>query len=108
MKNITSEIDESERSSSYFTLNNIIKIISIICYNVITIWIFVKAADNITRISIFPFCLCGLCLLVYTIAQVLNNYLLANVLNKIFVTTFLLFWFGFLIYFTKGIVEQEG
>lgn len=84
-------------------------------------WIFIKAADSISRIVVIPFLICGLAVLIkgiVNLAQGLNlrkgmnddnvsaesvfdKHEKLNIADKIFsklyILGFLLFWFGFLI-----------
>lgn len=94
----------------------------------LTIWVFVKGANLITRLSIIPFFICAIVILIMSIisfkdaidsVKVSNGKEdkkkikrrkknLSKILFKIFAGGFLLFWFGMLIFFCIGIVKQYG
>lgn len=93
-------------------------------------WVFIKAADSITRIVIIPFLICGLAVLIKGIValvqglnlrkgmnddnvsaeSVLDKHEKLNIADKIFsklyMVGFLLFWFGFLIVFDYFAIKQ--
>lgn len=93
-------------------------------------WVFIKAADSITRIVIIPFIICGLAVLIQGIIALLQGLNLRKGMNdekisaesvfdkheklniadkifsKLYIVGFLLFWFGFLIVFDYFAIKQ--
>ena len=93
-------------------------------------WIFIKAANSITRIVIIPFLISGLAVLIKGIVALLHGLNLRKGMNdenisaesvfykyeklniaykifsKLYIVGFLLFWFGFLIVFDYFAIKQ--
>ena len=96
----------------------------------VCVWIFIKAADFITRIIIIPFLICCLALLIKGIIALLQVLNLRKGMNdenisaesvsdkdeklnladkffsKIYNVVFFLFWFGFLVVFDYFAIKQ--
>ena len=94
-----------------------------------SIWVFVKGADLITRLAIIPFFICAVAVFISSILPIKERIdqnkidsgkvnekkkrkkrkrNLSKIVSNIYAIGFLLFWFGFLIFFTIGITKQEG
>ncbi|MBE6149052.1 MAG: hypothetical protein E7167_06190 [Firmicutes bacterium] len=101
-------IDNTNFFKSYDILKNTISImgISIIC--IFLIFIFFKLPDFISKVIFFPFLGCGLCSFGSIVSRIFQNYRLEKWFLKGYIIIFLIFWFGFLFFWTIGIVKQEG
>ena len=73
---------------------NFIRVVSIGFVCCFLIYIFTIAADFITRIILLPFLLCSCCLFWQNIAMIKNNDLMVEMLGKMYIVIFLLYWFG--------------
>lgn len=70
--------------------------------------IFFKLPDFQSRLIFSPFLGVGFCSVGIFLSNVLKNYKLMNIFSKISVIIFLVFWFGFITFWTIGIIRQEG
>ncbi len=89
-----------DNNTSAFT--NVGYIIPGIIFTYFTGWVFINAADLITRISITPFLLAGIGLFLNGVLPLIfykNVNKVKNIGMKIYLLAFGLFWFGFLIVF---------
>lgn len=74
----------------------IIKFVSGLIINTFLIYFFVKSANLITELAIIPFIICGLAMLAQIIFSYLNKPKFTVISHKVYICSFLLFWFGFL------------
>ena len=79
---------------------NIIKIISVIIINIILFILFNSMKDLTSKIVLIPFLICSIAILYSTLASILNKDIIVKLMKKIYVIGFLMFWIGFLIFFT--------
>lgn len=75
----------------------IIKLIASILTNIILGSIFFSA-PIITKIVMIPFLICGLALMGQMIFLLMDKQKYYQLLSKVYVASFLLYWFGFLIF----------
>lgn len=101
-------IDDKNLIKSYETLQTIIFFIaaSIVC--VIIVFIFFNLTDLKYKLIFSPFLGCGICCAGNIYAKAFNNYELANIFSKGYIVIFLVFWFGFLSFWTVGAFKQSG
>ena len=72
------------------------------------LWVFLKGTDTITKIIILPFLICGCAALAQIIFRTLNMTKYVLLMNKLYIVSFLLYWFGFLCVWTfYGIKDKE-
>ncbi len=102
------EIDERKIFKSYEILQNSITIIGSIIILAIFIFIFLKMSDLTSKLIFLPFLGCGLCTFGAVTARAFNKYQLEKVFYKGYVIIFLIYWFGFISFFTVEFVKQEG
>lgn len=76
--------------------NFIIKIISGLIINTFLIYFFLKSENLVTELAIIPFLICGLAMLAQIIFNYLNKQKYVEILHKVYICSFLTFWFGFL------------
>ena len=107
-KSDAKEIDETNFIKSYEVLQNSISIIGVSVVVVILLNIFLKLSDQTSKLIFLPFMCCGLCTFGLVLAKVFKNYKLESVFLKGYVIIFLTYWFGFLSFWTFGIIKQEG
>lgn len=107
-KKKVSELDSNRLVLSLDAITNALSILPVIIINVILIYLFLLCADNISRLILSPFCLCGLSALGYSIASLTKSEKAMLFFGKSYILIFLIYWFGFLIFFTKEIIKQEG
>ena len=69
---------------------------------------FFKITDTMSRLLFTPFMCCGFCASGLLITKTFGIEKAANVFLKGFAVIFLLFWFGFISFWTVGIIKQEG
>ena len=84
----------SKRKKVEVVIINFIKVISLGFVCCFLIYIFTIAADFITRIILLPFVLCSCCLFWQNIAHIKKNDLMTEMLRKMYIVIFLLYWFG--------------
>ena len=87
---------------------NIIKVITIILLNFILFKVFINTKDVTTKIILIPFIICCISVLFSILASILNKDIIVKLMKKIYVIGFLMFWIGFLIFFTYSIMKQEN
>lgn len=104
----TKEIDETNFVKSYEIMQNSIAIIGVSIMIVILLNIFLKLSDFTSIIIFLPFLGCGLCTFGLVISKVFKKYQLEKLFYKGYVIIFLIYWFGFLSFWTIGIIRQEG
>lgn len=104
----TKEIDETNFVKSYEIMQNSIAIIGVSIMIVILLNIFLKLSDFKSIIIFSPFLGCGLCTFGLVISKVFKNYQLEKLFYKGYVIIFLIYWFGFLSFWTIGIIRQDG
>lgn len=116
-------------SKGIIILEDALKVIFSFSFVIFTIWVFVKGADLITRLAIIPFFICAVAVFISSILPIKERIdqnkidsgkvnekkkrkkrkrNLSKIVSNIYAIGFLLFWFGFLIFFTIGITKQEG
>lgn len=87
------------------------KVISIIVACGVCIFlirIFFEMQDLISKIIYLPFLFCGLFSFGSVLVDEFENYQLGKILSKGFIIFFLIFWFGFLIFFTFEMIKKDG
>ena len=87
---------------------NIIKVITIILLNFILFKVFINTKDITIKIILIPFIICFISVLFSILASILNKDIIVKLMKKIYVIGFLMFWIGFLIFFTYSIIKQEN
>ena len=107
-QNDNKEIDETNIIKLYEIFKRIITIIIAIIMCGFLNYILFCSSDFITRLIFLPFYLCGLCSAGFIISKVFNNHVLEKLFIKGYIVIFLIYWFGFLSFWTIGIVKQEG
>lgn len=100
------KIDESAFQASYDGLLIALEIIAVLVINIILFFLFIKS-DNIGKLIMIPFCLAGLCSLVWTISKILKNQKMMKKIEKIYIGIFLVFMFIMLTAFTVQIIIEE-
>lgn len=88
-------------------INFIIKIISGLIINIFLIYFFLKSENLVTELAIIPFLICGLAMLTQIIFNYLNKQKYVEILHKIYICSFLLFWFGFLAVWSYVAIKDE-
>lgn len=101
------ELDNSRLTLSFDVITKGLNILTAIIINVVLIYLFILCADNISRLILSPFCLCGLSTLGYSITSLTKSYKAMAFFEKTYIVIFLIYWFGFLIFFTIVIFKQE-
>lgn len=72
----------------------------------ILIYFYVKTSNG--KIVLIPFLVCGTIVVLKNIFLLMEKENYVRVLNKIYVVGFMLFWFGFLVYFSYiSIINRE-
>lgn len=102
------EIDDTALLNSYEILKNIISITIATIIAIILMIIFYTLSDIKSKLIFSPFLGCGICSIGATLSKTFKNYKLENIFLKGYIVIFLIFWFGFLIFWTYGIVKQES
>ena len=116
-------------SNAYEIILSAIGLILSLVFVGFTVWVFVKGANLITRLSIIPFFICAIAILISSITSLKDvidsikvsdktvakkkktkrkKENLSKILYTIYAVGFSLFWFGVLIFFCINIVKQEG
>lgn len=90
--------------------NKSIFIVSIIRNSIIVLVLFFIFFHNtgISRIMIIPFITCGFFSLGKNISLLINNRKWSNVFSRLFVVSFLVFWFGFLILWSYLVIKENN
>jgi hypothetical protein len=104
----TKKIDETNFVKSYEIMRNSITIIVVSIMIGILLNIFFQLSDFISIIIFSPFLGCGLCTFGLVISRVFKNYQLEKLFYKGYVIIFLIYWFGFLSFWTIGIISIKG
>lgn len=107
-QNNNKEIDETNLVKSYDILKNSISIIAVIIMCGVLTNIFLRCSDLTSKLIFSPFYLCGLCSAGLIISKVFDNYILEKIFFKGYIVIFLIYWFGFISFWTIGIIKQEG
>ncbi len=98
-------------NTNFLKFNDIIKNTILIILSYILCFIFIKIFMGLSsffaRLIFLPFVGCGLCTLGLAISESVRNYQLKNIFLKAYIIIFLIYWFGFLIFWTILIVKQE-
>lgn len=71
-------------------------LISSLIITILLIYFFIKTPSN--KIIFIPFLICGIVSIFKSIFLIIGNPTLIILCNKLYIISFLLFWFGFLIY----------
>ena len=100
--------DENQEKTPYEKVSEIISIIVGVFICGIFIYLLIISKDNFTRMALTPFLLCLLCNLGATISKALGKENLVNIFNKGYIVVFLLFWFGFLIFWSYNAIKDGG
>jgi len=74
----------------------IIKFVSGLIINTFLIYCFVKSSNLITELALIPFIICGLSILAQIIFAYFKKKKYVEISHKVYICSFLLFWFGFL------------
>lgn len=101
------EIDETNFIKSYEILKNSISIITVVIMCIILLTVFLKLSDLTSKLIFLPFTGFGLCSLGLVISKVFQNYQLEKLFYKGYIIILLIYWFGFLSFWTIGIVKQK-
>lgn len=108
-QNNNKEIDETNFIKSYDIFKNSISIIvAIIMCGVLNNIFFLRCSDITSKLIFSPFYLCGLCSAGLIISKVFENNTLEKIFLKGYIVIFLIYWFGFISFWTIGIIKQEG
>ena len=89
----------------YEKFSKIIVLISAIVINILLISFILNAKDKITKIILFVFLNCTLCFLSYTIVDLFSKENLKRIFIKSYIIIFMLYWFGFIIFWTYKVIE---
>ncbi len=84
----------------------IMNIIRSIIFLLIVLWLFFKNT-GLMKIIIIPFIVCGLAIMGKNICLLMNKNKYANIFSKLYVITFLVFWFGFLIWVDYSTIKNN-
>jgi len=74
----------------------------------ILLFIFLLASDLTIKIILLPFLYCSICISGQILGKIYKKEKIEKLFKKGYVLFFLFFWFGFLTFFTAGLIEQEG
>ena len=74
----------------------IIKIIYSIIITIFIFWLFIQNSN--IKLFILPFLICSCAVVFKNLFLILDKYKIVSLFNKIYIISFLLFWFGFLVY----------
>lgn len=101
-------INDEKFYKSYEILKNIMSVIAAVLLCIILMTIFFKLSDFISRLVFSPFLGCGLCSAGLVLAKVFKNKKLEKIFSKGYIIIFLIYWFGFLSFWTVGVFKQKG
>lgn len=101
-------VDESKLLYTYDLLRKSALIISTSIICIVFLGIFIKLQDLTSRLIFAPFLGCGVCTFGCALSKVFNLNELEKIFHKSYIIIFLIFWFGLLIFWTVGIIKQEG
>lgn len=101
-------IDDEKFYKSYEFLKNTILIVlsTVIC--VILIIVFLKLSDMSSKLIFFPFLCFGIFSFGLTLSRFFKNYKLEKIFNKGSIIIFLIYYLGFVSFWTIKIIKQEG
>lgn len=88
------KVDDEKLLKSFEIFINIIRIISIGFVCLFLFYLFMMMGDFFSRLILLPFLLCACCLFWQTIAMIKKNDLMVEILGKMYIVIFLLYWFG--------------
>lgn len=74
----------------------IIKLIKSIIITILLLYLFIMSSN--AKLALIPFIICSFAILLKDIFMLMGKYNYINILNKVYIGSFLLFWFGFLFY----------
>jgi hypothetical protein len=97
---------DSSQNYTESSFRSVANIISGLIFTSFCLWIFINAADTITRIAIIPFTIAGIGVLINGLSPLLFKSKIKNLGMKIYLFGFSLFWFGFLIVFDYLSITQ--
>lgn len=106
-KKEVSELNNSRLTLSFDVITKGLNILTAIIINAVLIYLFILCEDNISRLILSPFCLCGLSTLGYSITSLTKSNKAMTFFGKTYIVIFLIYWFGFLIFYTIVIFKQE-
>lgn len=75
------------------------RLISTMCIFIFLIILFFCTSSLTTKIILFPFLLCSFASMMKNICGILEKEKYVSFFSKVYVFSFFLYWFGFLIYF---------
>ena len=82
------------------------RLISSILFILILIYLYVKTPNG--KIILIPFLVCGTAVVLKNVFLLMAKKNYVRIFNKIYLVGFMLFWFGFLIYFSYiSIINKE-
>lgn len=110
----TNDSEENNEVNNYnnTSVNAYRSISTIITGLIITgfcLWVFIQAADVFTRVSIIPFMICGIGVLLTGLLPLIfgsKKKKIENLGMKIYLLGFSIFWFGFLVFFDYLSIKQ--
>ena len=79
-------------------LRNIKQIITSLIISLLLSYILIITKDIFTRIIVIPFLIFSISIFIRNIFLILNKKRLVKIFSKIYVIAFLVYWFGFLMY----------
>ena len=65
-------------------------------------------SDPMSKYTILPFLVAIVLIFLYVFAKAINRNMFEKIFLKLYLTIFLIIWFGLTIFWTIGIVKQEG
>lgn len=98
--------EKFHKSYEYLILFISLVVIGITC--IVITNLFFNLSDLKSMIIFFPFLGCTLCCAGEFVAKIFKNYILADIFKKGYIIIFLIFMFGFISFWTIGIIKQEG
>lgn len=108
LKKTNNKVDDTFFVRSYDVLIKTISIIAVTILCIFLINIFLRLSDFTSKLIFAPFLGCGLCSAGTVISNAFKNYKLKNIFSKGYIIIFLIYWFGFITFWTIGIIKQEG
>lgn len=101
------EIDKTKLKKSYVILKNTILIIFVCILCAIPLNILFRLSSLVSKIKFLPVIFCVLCTIGIVFSKIFQRPQLEKLFYKGYVIIFLMYWFGFILFATVGIVEQE-
>ena len=74
------------------------KLIYSLFITIFILYIFISTPSVLTKIIMIPFLICALATVIKMIFLIMNKKKYAEIFNKIYIISFLFYWFGFIIY----------